>query len=186
MKSYYLLELFGKPSNGCERLIMFCTSLKSLAAAPLRLCFSPRSEQNSVRSRSFMPRRTTLLFLLLLASLTVQGQSSIVVQADQEVSKLLDAFVRVNTSETKVTGWRVQILATTDRQRLETVESSFKLNYPSIPVDWVHANPYYKLRAGAFQTKAEAERLKNTLSQQFDGVYLVKDQVTESELLRMY
>ena len=80
----------------------------------------------------------------------------------------------------------MQILATTDRRRLETVENEFKVNYPSVPVDWVHAKPYYKLRAGAFQTKQEAERLKYTLSKQFEGVYLVKDEVEESELLRMY
>lgn len=83
-------------------------------------------------------------------------------------------------------GWRVQILATTDRQRLEAVQANFKLNYPSVPVDWEHTKPYYKLRAGAFQTKQEAERLKYELSKQFDGVYLVQDEVSESELLRAF
>lgn len=129
-----------------------------------------------------------LLYFLLSCSCSfaLQAQSSIVVQTPPELNKLLNTFVQANEQETKMPGWRVQILATADRQRLETVESSFKLNYPSIPVDWVHASPYYKLRAGAFQTKQEAERLKYTLSSQFDGVYLVKDQVSEEELLRMY
>ena len=80
----------------------------------------------------------------------------------------------------------VQILATTDRVRLETVETDFKVNYPNIPVDWVHTKPYYKLRAGAFETKQEAERLRYTLSRQFEGVYLVKADVNKAELLRMY
>lgn len=127
-----------------------------------------------------------LSLLISFGSLCLHAQSAVVVQAAPEVSKLLDAFIQANAAETKVSGWRVQILATADRQRLEAVESSFKLNYPSIPVDWVHASPYYKLRAGAFLTKQEAERLKYTLSGQFDGVYLVKDQVGEDELLRMY
>ena len=129
-----------------------------------------------------------LILLLFILGCTVQltAQSSITVQADPDVTELLDAFIQVNTVETKVEGWRVQILATADRRRLESVEANFKLNYPSIPVDWVHSKPYYKLRAGAFQTKQEAERLKYTLGRQFDGVYLVKDQVSESELLRMY
>lgn len=129
-----------------------------------------------------------LILILFILGCTVQlaAQSSITVQADPDVTELLDAFIQVNTVETKVEGWRVQILATADRRRLESVEANFKLNYPSIPVDWVHSKPYYKLRAGAFQTKQEAERLKYTLGRQFDGVYLVKDQVSESELLRMY
>ncbi len=125
---------------------------------------------------------------LLLAVLpsSLPAQSSVTVNVDDRVENLLDLFQRVNEEEKQTPGWRVQILATTDRARLETVETEFKVNYPNIPVDWVHAKPYYKLRAGAFSTKQEAERLRYTLSRQFDGVYLVKDDVQKAELLRMY
>lgn len=126
------------------------------------------------------------LICLIVANAGLNAQASIAIKEDEKVAALLDLFQTTNETTTKVEGWRVQILATTDRRRLETVESEFKANYPSVPVDWVHANPYYKLRAGAFQTKQEAERLKYTLSEQFAGVYLVKDEVEESELLRMY
>ena len=40
--------------------------------------------------------------------------------------------------------------------------------------------------SNSFQTKQEAERLKFTLGAQFEGVYLVKDEISESELLKMY
>lgn len=135
-----------------------------------------------------MPRIfVSLLFLLLLfGSSQLAAQSSISVNTEAGIDDLLELFQTVNEAESKVDGWRVQILATTDRNRLETVESQFKVNYPSVPVDWVHTKPYYKLRAGAFQTKQEAERLKHTLEAQFEGVYLVKDKVGENELLRMY
>lgn len=131
-------------------------------------------------------KKLILLLFVFGCATQLAAQSTITVQPDPDVSELLNAFIQANTVETKVEGWRVQILATADRRRLESVEANFKLNYPSIPVDWVHSKPYYKLRAGAFQTKQEAERLKYTLGRQFDGVYLVKDQVSESELLRMY
>lgn len=135
-----------------------------------------------------MPRIFTFLFftLLLCGSSQLAAQSSISVKTEAGIDDLLELFQTVNESESKVDGWRVQILATTDRNRLETVENQFKVNYPSVPVDWVHTKPYYKLRAGAFQTKQEAERLKHTLEKQFEGVYLVKDKVGENELLRMY
>lgn len=127
---------------------------------------------------------SAVILLTLLAPLV--AQTNISIKTEPGVDALLELFQTVNESETKVEGWRVQILATTDRRRLETVESEFKVNYPSVPVDWVHTKPYYKLRAGAFKTKQEAERLKYTLGQQFEGVYLVKDDVRESELIRMY
>ncbi|MEL6273518.1 MAG: SPOR domain-containing protein [Bacteroidota bacterium] len=130
--------------------------------------------------------KLAILIFLIIGSASLTAQSNIIVRPDADVSKLLNAFVQANAAQNRVEGWRVQILATTDRQRLETVQSNFKLNYPSIPVDWVHNKPYFKLRAGAFQTKQEAERLKYTLGRQFDGVYLVKARVSEDELLRMY
>lgn len=139
-----------------------------------------------------MRRAIFFTLLLSLCSLpqyygtTLHAQGSVTVIPSEEVELVTNIFLDANEVETLVEGWRVQILATTDRTRLERVESQFKVNYPSIPVDWVHNKPYYKLRAGAFQTKQEAERLKNTLGQQFEGVYLVKANVGERELLRMY
>ena len=123
---------------------------------------------------------------LLLTGSVAFGQSSVQVDAAPEIVQLMELYQTENEEVTKVPGWRVQILATTDRARLELVESQFKVNYPSITVDWVHTKPYYKLRAGAFQTKQEAERLKYTLSRQFEGVYLVKDDISENQLIRLY
>jgi hypothetical protein len=50
----------------------------------------------------------------------------------------------------------------------------------------VHNSPYYKLRAGAFFTRPEADRLRQRLSQDIEGVYLVRDEIEESEILKMY
>lgn len=133
--------------------------------------------------RSFSSVFLSLFFLLCGSGLFAQV---VTVTTGPGIDALMELFLDVNEAETKVDGWRVQILATTDRDRLNTVESQFKVNYPSVPVDWVHSKPYYKLRAGAFLTKQEAERLKFTLNRQFEGVYLVKDKVGENELLKMY
>jgi hypothetical protein len=123
--------------------------------------------------------------LLFTASLSAQ-QRNLIVTPDADVDRLLNLFSEINEIEEEVEGWRVQILATTDRRQLETTEREFKANYPSVPVDWVHNAPYYKLRAGAFFDRQEADRLRQTLSRDFEGVYLVKDEVEETELLKMY
>ncbi len=78
---FYLIGLFGRPSKGCKRPILFCTSLKSLAAAALRLRLSLRSEQNSVRFRSFMTRRTSLIILLLSVKLVAQPANPLLEKA---------------------------------------------------------------------------------------------------------
>ncbi len=130
-------------------------------------------------------RALLLLFSLLTVSVGT-AQRMVAVTSDEDVSRVLDLFSDINEVQDKVEGWRVQLLATTDRQQLETTERKFRADYPSVTVDWVHNKPYYKLRAGAFFTRQEAERLRQNLSEEYEGVYLVKDQVEESELLKMY
>lgn len=130
--------------------------------------------------------RYLLLPALLLITVTLSAQRNLIITPDAEVSRVLDIFSEVNELEEEVEGWRVQILATTDRRRLETTERDFRAKYPSISVDWVHNSPYYKLRAGAFFTRQEAERLRQRLSREYEGVYLVKAEVEETDLLKMY
>lgn len=126
-----------------------------------------------------------LLTLCAVCTLYASGlaQRSINVQMDSGVKALYSVFVEQNQGSQQIDGWRLQILATTDRQQLESALQRFKNDYPSIRVDWVHSKPYYKLRAGAFASRSEAERLKYVLSKDYSGLYPVKDKINERELL---
>lgn len=119
----------------------------------------------------------------LLLCTTAPAQSSINVELEAGVKSLYNAFLKENQGAQQIDGWRLQILATTDRRQLESALQRFKNDYPSIRVDWVHAKPYYKLRAGAFSSRSEAERLKYVLSRDYSGLYPVKDKINERELL---
>lgn len=119
--------------------------------------------------------RLLFLFLISLCSIPALAQQNVSIDEDPPIGTMMDRFAEINKSKSFVAGWRVQIIATPDRERLESVKQSFQYRYPSIPVDWVHAKPYYKLRAGAFTSKLEAMRLKYILEQDYPGIYLVKD-----------
>jgi hypothetical protein len=122
--------------------------------------------------------------LFMIGCLGFGQAQNVIIEADEPIQQMMDRYVELNKSRNFVEGWRVQILATPDRQRLETVKQSFKYRYPNIPVDWEHAKPYYKLRAGAFESKLEAMRLKYILQQDYSGIYLVKDdRIRPSELI---
>ena len=125
-------------------------------------------------------------FFWLLLALPAQSQG-ILVEADKPLDEMMARYAELNKATSYVGGWRVQILATPDRQRLETVKQSFQYRYPSIPVSWEHTKPYYKLRAGAFGTKLEAMRLKYILEKDYPGIYLVKDDaIRPAELISQY
>lgn len=129
-----------------------------------------------------------LFFLsLLLFCSTTSFSQNIQIKEDPLVTQMLDRFTSINKSKMSVEGWRIQVLATTDRQRMESARQVFQYKYPNIPVNWEHSNPYFKLRAGAFATKLEALRLQYLLKRDYPSTLLVKDNtVKPSELVGYY
>ncbi len=128
-------------------------------------------------------------FIVILGKLPAVGQSQnakIMVRTSPKVERIFNTFLAQNQSRRTISGWRVQILATTDRRQLEQTRQRFVVNYPTLPVSYVHTKPYYKLRAGAFESKPEAERLKQMLDREFAGVYLVRDDIPVQEIIGTY
>ncbi len=124
------------------------------------------------------------IFTFMLIGLRPTFAQNLVIEEDPLITQMVERYVESNKSKTNIEGWRLQILATTDRQKLEQVMETFRYLYPNISTNWVHNRPYYKLRAGAFLTKLEALRLKYLLQSEYPGSYPVKDQdIKPAELL---
>ncbi len=130
--------------------------------------------------------RNSLFFPLILATVLpagLFGQGRIIEKTEPAVTVLLENFIESNKSVTAVRGWRVQIMATTDRQRIDEVVGQFTALYPDIPIDWIHTKPYYKVRVGAYQTKREALRMLYLLKSNYPGAYPVQDDHIKPEEL---
>lgn len=113
-------------------------------------------------------------FLLFLGIFSASAQS-VIVNEDNIVTRMMFRRTQINQEKNAVEGWRIQILATTDRRKLEDEKRKFQSGYPQIRVDWTHEKPYYKLKAGAFSTKLEAARLLYVLKRDYPSAYPAKD-----------
>ena len=116
-----------------------------------------------------------ILFIAVLST----GQNALLAQEvqlneDPKVSQLFRNWTNNNRSNPQVEGWRVQIMATTDRKQVEDTRNRFRTYYPDVPAEWTHEKPYYKLRVGAFRSKLEAQAFLETLTD-YAGAYLAKD-----------
>lgn len=97
-----------------------------------------------------------LFLVLLFASFALVGSTQINFSEDYMVERMMNRYTQINQSNSFVAGWRIQVLASTDRRKVEAAYSSFNGRFPEYPCEWVHAKPYYKLKAGAFLTRLEA------------------------------
>ena len=130
--------------------------------------------------------RIALIFMLctLMGTISSTAQNSVTINEEYEVQQLLQQYININTAKSYVTGWRVQVVSTTDRQRLETVRQSIMSRYPYLSTSWVHNRPYYRLRAGAFATKLEALQLQHLLREYYPGSIPTRDtEITASEII---
>ncbi len=93
---------------------------------------------------------------------------------DPKVTQLMKAWVLTNRAEPGIEGWRVQIMASTDRAQVEQGRTRFRTAYPDVSATSVQEQPYYKLRVGAFRTKQEALLFITTL-EGWPGAYPAKD-----------
>lgn len=88
-----------------------------------------------------------------------------------EVTSIMDRYTASNRMAPTIKGWSIQILATTDRRKMEQKMQLFQQKYPMIFVDWVHSAPYYKLHVGVYQTKLDAIRQMHQFKSDFPGAY---------------
>ena len=118
------------------------------------------------------------LFTILILFFITQhnfAQSTILVNEEPEITNLMDRFTTINQTTYTVEGWRIQLLATTDRSKVESAKRQFQTLYPNIFVDWTHSKPYYKLRAGAYGSKLEATRMLYVMKKDYPTAYPAKD-----------
>ena len=123
----------------------------------------------------------TLVVLLMISCLAIS--QNVIVNETPAITQLVEKHIELNRAKSTIDGWRIQLFATTDRSKLEGARGTFINRYPNIPVDWVHASPWYRLRAGAFATKLDATRALNSLKIYYPDAYLAKDKIKTSELL---
>lgn len=114
------------------------------------------------------------LGVVLWAFRPVVAAQEIQLNEDPKITQLQRNWVNVNRSNPRIDGWRVQIMASTDRLQVEEGRNRFRQLYPEVTADLIQEKPYYKLRVGAFRTKLEALAFVPTLVE-YSGAYPARD-----------
>jgi len=115
----------------------------------------------------------TIIIFLLLGGLRLDAQE-VQLKEEPNVAQLMQQWVNNNRAVPEIAGWRVQIMASTDRVAVEQARNRFRMEYPETAATVVQEQPYYKLRIGAFRTKQEA-LLFITQLMGYAGAYPAKD-----------
>ena len=126
------------------------------------------------------------LCLLVLSSffgtfLFAQDSTDLIVHADPRVEMLVKKQSDINLAIKKANartarGYRVLVINTNKRDEAMAAKTKIYSNFPELKAYLVYQSPFFKLKAGNFRTREEAEQYKRSLSYYFPkGVMVIND-----------
>ncbi|MDF1694932.1 MAG: hypothetical protein P1U56_03835 [Saprospiraceae bacterium] len=124
-----------------------------------------------------------LMFFCAFFVVQLNGQGDVNVNASATINQMMDEFTSKNKSEKTIKGWRIQIITTNDRRKMEKAKSLFASIYPDIEVKWNHVAPYYRVKVGAYENKMQLMGFLLELKEEFPGVIPVMDNIKKTELV---
>ena len=129
--------------------------------------------------------------LLLLLSLTVASiavaqtdtarTASVVVHKDPRVDLLVKKQASINTVTKKsygrtMKGYRLMVINTNKRDEAIAAKTKVYTYFPELKAYLVYQSPFFRLKAGNFQTREEADRYRKQMAPLFPkGVFIVND-----------
>lgn len=120
---------------------------------------------------------------LILTSFWMSAQGNVQIIESSQVRSLFDSYVSKNKSEEQIKGWKIQIISTDDRRKMERAKSKFSGMYPDIPLTWSHIVPYYQVRIGGYEKKEDLMSLLMKLKEDFPTATPVRENINKFDLI---
>lgn len=133
-----------------------------------------------------------ICFIVILSSLQSKSQdtteiaidsSSVVVHKDSRLDMLIERQIQANELASRdarriANGFRLFIISTNNRQEAIAAKAKVYTYFPELKVYLWHQSPYYKVKAGNFQDRKDAEAYQKKLNVYFpNGVVVMNDKV---------
>jgi len=74
-------------------------------------------------------------------------------------------------------GYRVQIFLGSNRQGAYDAQAKFREEYPEFRTYISYTEPNFRVQAGDFRTRLEAEKLKNDLTKTFTSLFIISGKI---------
>lgn len=124
--------------------------------------------------------------MLFVSAIDAKAQS-FVFDEDVYLKRAVEVYKNLNFSKEKVSIWRVQILATSDRREMETHLQALNKSHTEQKFTWDFVVPFYYLKTGLFSSKQEALYLVNEYKKLgYKSATTIKEDIPTRDFLREY
>jgi hypothetical protein len=93
----------------------------------------------------------------------------------------LNKSMPVGTSDVSSSGYRVQIYFGSSRPAANAAQAKFMNDFPEIPTYMSYVEPNFKVQAGDFRTRLEAQRLQSQLNGMFSMLFIIPTKINPAK-----
>ena len=128
-----------------------------------------------------MKRLFLLIIFVTLAFVGMaQGHGSVNVSQDDRVELLIAKQRMLNRIDSSFNGYRIHIFMEIGNEALDNakaVKAQFERAFPDIPIYLTYVEPYFRLRAGNFRNRVEAEKCLRRIKPKFKEAFVTADMI---------
>jgi len=121
-----------------------------------------------------------LVFSLFAFSSKAQERGKVEVVKDPRIDTLAMRRLSLrakNPEALSSSGYRVQIFYGSGRSEAYNAQAQFQAKYPGIRTYISYNEPDFKVKAGDFRTKLEAEKFKQELQGSFTNLFIIAEKI---------
>ena len=121
--------------------------------------------------------------LFFLSHVYAQSDSNVVIHKDPRIDLLVKKQASINIATKKaygrtMRGYRLMVLNTNKREDAIAAKTKVYTYFPELKAYLVYQSPFFRLKAGNFKTRDEAEKYKKQMAPLFPkGVFIVNDTI---------
>jgi hypothetical protein len=122
------------------------------------------------------------LMLFSQASVIAQERGKLEVVKDPLIDSLIARRIALSKLpnvmlNNSMQGYRVQFYSGSDRKEAYEEQARFQQLYPQFGTYIIYVEPNYKIRAGDFRTRLEAQKLMHELRPHFPSLFIIPEKI---------
>lgn len=120
------------------------------------------------------------IFLAMAFAVIAQNDGSLNVNQDNRIESLISKQRQLYKIDSSFSGYRIHIFMEIGNEALkhaEDVKKQFERAFPDIPIYLTYVEPYFRLRAGDFRNRVEAEKCLRRIKPKFKEAFVTADMI---------
>ena len=96
---------------------------------------------------------------------------------DTSIRHVLNLYQTFAKEKREANGFRIQLASNNSREALMNLKARFMMIYPETDAYLEYQSPQFKLRAGDFRKRSEAETMLEEVRKDFPAAFIVPDKI---------